>query len=197
MKNIEEKVRKQVKRVRIQNALLLSAYGMGAVTLAIMAPNATRLLKIVDPYVDKKINPSRRVQQATSRLVARDLLEWRLQGTTRSLRLTAKGEVFAERLTLEEKIQNKQKGKWDGRWRLVSFDIWERHRNKRDRLRWFLQKIGFQKIHASLWAYPYDCEELIVFMRTDLHVGRGVLYFVADAIEGEEKLRKYFKLRSN
>jgi len=183
--------------VRIQNAILLSVYGVGIAAIAITAPNAARLLKYVDPYIKKKTNPAGRMHQATSRLVARGLLEWRVTGGKRSLQLTAKGKVFAERLILESAVDTGKKKKWDGRWRLVSFDIWEKHRNKRDRLRWLLHKIGFKKVHASLWIYPYDCEELIVFMRTDLCVGRGVLYFVADAIEGDRELRKYFKLRPN
>ena len=197
MENIEARVKERVKRVRIQNAVLLSVYGMGVLAVTLTAPNAARILKYADPYLKKKTNPSGRLYQATSRLVARGLLKWQVKGGKRSLQLTEKGKVYAERLVLENGLQKKKKQKWDKRWRLVSFDIWERHRSKRDRLRRLLHRVGFQKVHASLWVYPYDCEELIAYMRTDLHIGRGVLYFVADAIEGDERLRKHFKLRPN
>lgn len=194
MGDVEQKVKERVKRVRIQDTLLLSLYGMGAVALALAAPNAVRLLRYADPYMKKKMNPSGRLQQATSRLVARGLLKWHVRDGKKSLQLTDKGKTYTERLVLENGLQKKKRQKWDKRWRLVSFDIWERHRAKRDRLRRLLHRVGFQRVHASLWVYPYDCEELIAFMRTDLHIGRGVLYFVADAIEGDERLHKHFKL---
>ncbi len=74
------------------------------------------------------------------------------------------------------------------------FDVWERRRIVRDRLRSMLRKIGFVKIQDSVWAYPYDCEELIAFIRTELRLGKGVLYFVADGMESDRFLRTHFKL---
>ena len=74
------------------------------------------------------------------------------------------------------------------------FDIWERRRNVRDELRQTLKEFGFVKVQDSAWAYPYPCEKLLVFLRTHLKLGRGILYVVADEIEHDEQFRLHFKL---
>lgn len=74
------------------------------------------------------------------------------------------------------------------------FDVWERRRKVRDELRHTLEEFGFVKIQNSVWTYPYPCEKLLVFLRTHLKLGRGILYIVADEVEHDEQLRKHFKL---
>ena len=194
MGTIERVVKKRVQRVRIQNAILLSLYGAGALSLMLAAPNSVRLMRTLDPYLDRKLNPSRRMQQAISRLVARGLVGRPRKGGRMGLALTAKGTRVAKRLKTLESIQIHKPLRWDKRWRIVIFDVWERRKYVRERLRGMLIKMGFKRVQDSVWAHPYDCEELIAFIRTDLRLGRGVLYLVADAIEGERELRKHFNL---
>lgn len=55
-------------------------------------------------------------------------------------------------------------------------------------------KVGFVRIQNSVWVYPYDCEELIAFIRADLRLGKGLLYIVAEGIEYDKHLRTHFKL---
>src|SRR3989338_5623807 len=57
-----------------------------------------------------------------------------------------------------------------------------------------LQKIGFVRIQDSVWAYPYDCEEVLAFIRTELRLGGGVLYLIAEGIEHDRSLRAKFDL---
>ena len=69
---------------------------------------------------------------------------------------TKKGKLKALDFKLEN-IKNK-KEKWDGRWRMVAFDIPEKYRKGRDSLRWKLKKIGFCEMQKSVLITPYDCE---------------------------------------
>lgn len=46
--------------------------------------------------------------------------------------------------------------KWDGTWYLVSFDIPEKFRKKRDILRENLKVLGFGRLQDSLWISPYN-----------------------------------------
>lgn len=110
-----------------------------------------------------------------------------------AFRLTKKGEERAAALQMLDLTQ-KPLLRWDRKWRIVIFDIWERRHVVRNRLRELLKRNGFVKIQNSVWAYPYDCEELFAFLRTYLSLGRGMLYIVADEIEGDSQLRKHFKL---
>lgn len=84
--------------------------------------------------------------------------------------------------------------KWDGKWRILIFDISEKRKRDRDKLRFILRSIGFFKLQNSVWVYPYDCEDLINLLKTDLHIGKAILYIVADKIEYDINLKKRFDL---
>jgi|SRR3989338_1092069 len=194
MGTIEKRSASRAGRSRIQNAILAGLYVSTVVTLTLAAPNALQLLKYVNPHLKNKLNPGKRMNQAITRLVQRGLLERRKENGKSMLRLTKKGERNASRLYLENFFSFSRPRRWDGRWRIVVFDVWERRREVRRRLREVLRNTGFVRLQDSVWIFPYDCEELIAFMRTDLRLGRAVLYFVADGIEGDSELRERFKL---
>lgn len=192
---IEEKVKQKAKRLKIQNAVLTSIYFTAGLGLILMAPNAAQLLKHVEKYIGPKPRLNRRVSQAINRLRERGLVERVETNRGVALRITKKGSQLAVSIEEEGKIFEIQKPKkWDEKWRIVIFDIWERRRTVRDRLRNLLQKNGFVKVQNSVWVYPYDCEELFVFLRTNLRLGKGILYIVAEEIEYDDALRKHFKL---
>jgi len=51
------------------------------------------------------------------------------------------------------------KRKWDGRWRLVLFDVPEKRRIARDKLRDYLHHRGFGYLQNSVWITPDDVSE--------------------------------------
>mgnify|MGYP001558864515 CR=1 FL=1 len=192
---IEEKVKKKAKRHKIQNAVLMSIYFAAGLSLILMAPNAVRLLKYVEKYIGPKPRLNRRISQAINRLRERGLVERVQTDRGVALRLSERGTQLAASMEDEEKIFGTRKPKrWDEKWRMVIFDIWERRRGVRDRLRILLRRNGFIKIQNSVWVYPYDCEELFVFLRTNLRLGKGIVYIVAEEIEHDSILRKHFGL---
>ncbi|MDP1690081.1 MAG: hypothetical protein Q8L52_02665 [bacterium] len=192
---VEEKVQQRAKRQKIQKAVLTSVYLTAGLGLILMAPNAARLLKYVEKYVGPKPRLNRRISQAINRLRERGLIERVNTGKGVALRLTTKGVRFSETIEEEEKqYEIKKPRRWDNKWRIVIFDIWERRRAVRDRLRTLLKRNSFVKIQNSVWVYPYDCEELFVFLRTNLRLGKGILYIVAEEIENDSSLRKHFGL---
>ena len=110
------------------------------------------------------------------------------------MRLTKRGE---ERFALEQQkmsLGKERPKKWDRRYRLVMFDVPEKRRKTRDRLRYEMQDVGFLRIQDSAWVYPYDCEEFIALLKADLHIGEDVLYAVVEEIENDAHIRKHFKL---
>lgn len=193
---IEEKVRQRAKRQKIQEAVLLSLYFVAGLGLITMAPNAVRLLKYVEKYIGPKPRLNRRIGQAINRLRERGLVERVQKDEKVALRLTERGAQLAASMEEEEKrlFGIRKPRRWDGKWRIVIFDIWERRRGVRDRLRMLLRRNGFIKIQNSVWVYPYDCEELFVFLRTNLRLGKGIVYIVAEEIEHDSMLRKHFNL---
>lgn len=108
------------------------------------------------------------------------------------LSLTEKGKLKALNYQLYN-IKNK-KEKWDGRWRMVAFDIPEKYKRGRDALRQRLKNIGFCELQKSIFVTPYNCKKemmlLIEFSKLDKYVRFGVLEF----IDNENYFKKVFKL---
>ena len=193
-RSIEERVKRRAKRNQIRDIILLSAYFAIGASMMIMTPNAMRLLKQVEKVVGPSPRLKRRVSQKYSELIAQGIFKRINSSGGSRIELTEKGKRLAEELALRDELRPEKQKKWDYKWRIIMFDVWERRRNVRDELRHILKEFGFVKVQDSAWAYPYPCEKLLVFLRTHLKLGHGILYIVADEIEYDEKLRQHFKL---
>lgn len=51
--------------------------------------------------------------------------------------------------------------KWDGKWRLVLWDVPEKRRAARDLLRYKLKQLGFKQWQKSVWASKVNCTKLL------------------------------------
>lgn len=190
---IEERVAKRARRNQLRNIVLASAYVAVAAGMMVMTPNAMRLLKHVEKRIGPLPNLKRRISQTYSELIARGV--FKREVTPRGLRivLTEKGAELAAALASRETLVEKPK-RWDKKWRIIMFDVWERRRSIRDQLRRTLEEFGFVKIQNSVWAHPYPCEKLLIFLRAHLKLGKGILYIVAEEVEQDEQLRRHFQL---
>lgn len=191
---IEERVRSRARRQKIQNIVLASVYAATVLGTVIVAPNAAQLLGHFGKNFGPKQRLNRRISQAVSRLYTKGFVTRTKTDKGIKLSLTKKGSKLAQELDKKENLYLKKPKRWDGKWRIVIFDVWERRRDVRDKLRNLLQKAGFIKIQDSVWVYPYDCEELFTFLRVDLRLGKGMLYIVAEEVEHDEQLRSHFRL---
>ncbi|MBI3070024.1 MAG: CRISPR-associated endonuclease Cas2 [Candidatus Levybacteria bacterium] len=68
-------------------------------------------------------------------------------------RLTSVGK---ERIKRDFPLFILQKEKWDGKWRVVVFDIEETNRNARDIFREKLKELGFGMLQKSVFITPHD-----------------------------------------
>jgi hypothetical protein len=70
--------------------------------------------------------------------------------------------------------------KWDGKWRLVIFDIPERRRKDRAALRRKLLDLDFYQCQKSAWIHPFPCWEEIEFLKEILSIKAFVKLFLVD-----------------
>ncbi len=135
------------------------------------------------------------VKSTLGRLAKRGLVVFEQRGAKKYARITPAGQ---ELLAREEQLAalRLQKGKrWDKRWRVIIFDIPERRRGVRDRLRAIMQTSGFYRLQDSVWVYPHDCEDFMALLKTDLKLGASVLYMVVEKIENDSKLLEHFNIK--
>lgn len=190
MGKLEEASRKRKKKQDIQHAVLATVAVTGVIAFAAIVGNAVQFLEYLP---NERYNLKYRMKSVTGRLVAKGYANWVERDGKKFLRITPRGR---EALALEQakaSLSN-QKKKWDGRWRMVAFDIPERRRGVRSRLRAVMREIGFVRLQDSVWVYPYDCEDLIALLKAELKIGKDVLYAIADTIENDKGLRQNFNL---
>ena len=111
------------------------------------------------------------------------------------LHITADGINALENAVQRVRTTLTQKG-WDGKWRVVAYDIPEQYKKLRDQVRYILKRAGFVKLHHSIWVFPHDCNELTDLMKTDRRLRAYMLYGVFDSIQDDGKLRDFFKVHT-
>lgn len=186
---LEEGSRTRTRRNNLRLMILNTVKVAGVLSLFAIAPN---VLSAMEKF---GLLPSTRqkdvVNRSCNQLVKQGLLSWE-KG---KLRLTPKGQSKLRALELKRYDIPKPR-RWDKKWRVLIFDIPEKQRALRNRIRDTLRAIGFIQLQRSVWVYPYDCEDLITLLKADFHVGRGMLYMVVDALEYDTRLLQEFGIRN-
>lgn len=173
-----------VDEISVPLAVLATIATVGLVALVVAVPGTVQVLKL---FKKNKNHCPSRVKICLEGLIKKGLIIKDKEGR---LKLSSKGELRL--LKYQEDL--KPKKRWDGKWRIVAFDIWEKSRKKRDFLRRELSDFGFIKLQNSVWISPHECEDYINLLKTDVGLGRSVIYIVADRIDNEEKFKKIFGL---
>jgi len=189
---MEKISKKRTRRGQIERAILSTLAVAGVGLIAVTAPNVLQLLKKVDPDWVIKRDPKQRIHEATYRLKKNGFVEFVRKDGRTFLRIKEKGRVRLHSLVSFGPLPKPKK--WDGKWRLVIFDIPEKKRHIRTRARGIVSGFGFVRLQDSVWAYPYDCEEAVALLKAELRIGKDLLYIIADAIEYDTPLRKKFDL---
>ena len=83
---------------------------------------------------------------------------------------------------------------WDGKWRLVSFDIPQNFRGVRTALRRLLLRSGFKKAQGSVYIFPHHCKELMDFFMSDPRLFKHILLVVAPEISDADRWKREFGL---
>ena len=85
-----------------------------------------------------------------------------------------------------------QNRRWDGKWRVVVFDVCERRKRDRDYLRRTIKRLGFFQLQKSVWVTPHPCEEVIGLLKISCMLRREVILITSDDIGDDRELRRHF-----
>lgn len=189
MGKLEKQHRAQIRRTKINIAIITAVAAAGVISVAALAPGLVTALG-KSKYLRQRAYAAR---SRVSQLAAAGYLAYERDGGKTFVRLTEKGERFLA-LVQDGGQGLKKPRRWDGKWRLLMFDIPERRRRARGQIRETLAKLGFVRLQDSVWAYPYDCEDYVTLLKADLRMGKDVLYIIADHVENDAALRTHFRL---
>ncbi len=193
MGSLEREIKISDKRKNIQKIILNTVFAAGIIGVTVVAPNVIQFIKQLEGFSKRKKNLKYSINDSFTRLREKGLIEVVEVNGKKVARVTKKGESkldFLDRHNFKLKIPKK----WDGRWRVVIFDIKESRSKTRFLLRKTLSQIGFVRLQDSVWLYPYDCEDLVSLLKADFRIGQDVLYMIVEKLENDWHLRKTFKL---
>lgn len=186
------------KYATVQKVLTLLGAGV-VLSLSLISPAA---LMIAKPFLDekyrhdrdewKRFNP-RYLRKTIARLRKEKLVTIEERDGGEIVTLGAYGKQRILKYSLDNLTIEKPKS-WDGRWRLVIYDVPKQKKHLRDLFRETLKNLGFYQLQESVWLFPYPCEPQITFLREYYGVGNEVVYVVAITLEDDSPYRTYFGL---
>jgi hypothetical protein len=112
--------------------------------------------------------------------------------------LTNKGQKRVREYSIDT-LEIKKPAKWDGKWRILIFDIPSKpkiYNLAREALRGKIKELGFYQMQKSTWVYPYECEDELLFIAEAFEVQKHIEILTVEKMLHENLFRKKFHLFS-
>jgi len=196
-RQLEEKERYY--RDEKQRRILLSLARGAMLVVLLAAPGSGKVLK---HFIWEKSNKESwkvfnktYLRRAIKRLEKKKIVEIEEKDGVGVVKLTDKGRGNIFKFGLEE-LKIPKPDKWDGKWRVVIYDVLHGNKTARDKLRNHLLKAGFYPLQKSVFLHAYPCQKEVEFLRYYLGVGGEVRFITAQGIENDEEFRLYFGVQT-
>jgi DNA-binding transcriptional regulator PaaX len=164
----------------------------GMIYVAASSPYFTiRLLREIKKW---KKYPRKKLSSAFYRLKKQGCLKIEMKNRQIYISLTEKGRKKAGWLQIDA-LKIKKSKKWDGKWRIVIFDISQLKKFYREAFRGKLKELGFYPLQKSVWVIPYPCQDEIELLKDFFGLTeKEVRVIVAENIGKDDQLKKFFML---
>lgn len=134
-----------------------------------------------------------RLKRALRYLEERKRIKILKRGDELFFKLTKKGKLDALMIRMLKEV--KSKIKWDGKWRIIIWDIPESSRQHRDRLRNFCKTQGFYLLQKSVFITPYPLPGSAVRYLKESGLEKFIRFLRIDQIDDDRPLRKHYGLK--
>ncbi len=124
--------------------------------------------------------------------------------TDKMYELTATGEFAALKAYVRKSLTEAERSSvgrldqpvknWDGKWRIVIFDVPESQRPVRDYIRSVLKRIGFYEFQRSMWIHPGKLPAFLSRMLGEPKMRKYTRVLTTYDIDYDEDLRRRFRL---
>jgi CRISPR-associated endonuclease Cas2 len=163
----------------------------GIITVIAIAPN---VFHIFGRQKRSKRYSDRQLKNAFYNLKKQKLIEVIQEKDDKiKIRLTNKGKKRLKEFSIDT-LTIPQPQKWDKKWRMVIFDIPNKFVKAREALRKKLKELGFYQLQKSVWAYPYPCQDEILFVAEIFKIQSFINILTVEECLHDYKLRKFFEI---
>lgn len=189
-KELREKLYQYTKEtgaVLAKTILVLAAIG-GALTIAAVAPNIFAAAGRISGH--RRFFHAKGLKKAVTRLREQKLIR---VNNDEFIELTPRGLLRVANIAFDD-LKIERPLKWDGLWRVVIFDIPDKHKWSRDGFRRKLRELGFLHLQKSVFVTPCPCLEEIKFLSSFFNIADYVHFLETSAISNNVALREHFSL---
>ncbi|MBI2613152.1 MAG: hypothetical protein HYW62_00020 [Candidatus Levybacteria bacterium] len=180
---------------KVKDVLMLLGAGT-FLAASIIMPGLPMALK---PFLDeqrkreknewKKFN-TWRLKQVLKRLHDQKLIEIAEINDGHIVKISDKGKKKILKFNIED-IELDQRN-WDGKWRIIIYDIYTGKKQERELFRKTLKRLKFLKLQKSVYLTPFKCHDEIEYLRQVCNIGNEVLILTVSRIENEPVYKEYF-----
>ena len=164
----------------------------GAIAVAATSPYF--LVNLLRVYRKWKKYQKKKVYDAFSSLKRASYIKLEKRNHQIYISLTEKGKKKAGRFQIDN-LEIDKSSKWDGKWRLILFDVAELKRFHREALRGKLKGLGFYCLQKSVWIAPWDCQKEISLLREFFGLSENELRLVVSGEIGSDRnIKQFFKV---
>ena len=182
----------------------LNAYGRGElapIILTLLAtasfivacaamPGLTHLLKLFDAKDRRERSKVKRVART---LAEKRLIKFTYKNGIDVLSITENGRKQLVKFEID-KLKIRPTKQWDGKWRVIMFDIPERMKKMRNEIHFRLTDMGFVPYQKSAFISPFECKVEVDALREYFALRKYIKYMLVNEIDDREILkRKFFK----
>lgn len=178
------------KRVALKEKILILL--LGSVTLG-LTRSPKQYFEILGEMADEWAGVRKsNVKRSIKNLYKSGMLqEEKNKDGTVSIILSNRGKRTAEIYNIDNLKIDRPK-KWDGNWRVVTFDVPERIKKVREALRMHLRGLGFHELQKSVFIFPFPCANEINQIINFYDASEHIRVLVAHSIDNESEFKKKF-----
>jgi len=164
----------------------------GGVYIAASSPYFVR--NLLKSFKKWRKYPKKKIVDTFYNLKRQGLIEIHQRGGQIYINLTKEGKKKAGRFQIGA-LKIKKPKKWDGKWRLVIFDISQLKKIHREAFRGKLKELGFYPLQKSVWIHPFDCQAEIELLREFFGLTeREIRLIIAEKIGKDQEIKEFFKV---
>lgn len=177
---------------------MLMFLALGSVVIGgAIVPGMIKLLEKRSLFEDETGYGEKQIKNAIYRLRRQKLVEIIKSDDKKMIvRLTNKGKERVRKFSIDTIVIQEPKV-WDGKWRILIFDIptkLKNHNLAREALRSKIKELGFQQLQKSVWIFPFECEDEILFIAELFEVQQCVEIITAEKLLQGDGYKKIFEL---
>ena len=159
---------------------------------------ASRALPMIVKEFSKKIKnkkEQKKYYDTLYRLEKEGMIDVQYVGRQMYISLSKEGKKKAGKYQIDD-LEIKKPEKWDGRWRILIFDIKDKQKIKREALLGKLKEWNLFQLQKSVWVCPYNFFHEVDTLRSFFNLRNDDMKIIlAQQIEDDRKLRVHFNLK--